>query len=411
MAKLNSKKILKDFSNTGELTLVWAGIADEINRENLGEGLQVRDILDSNGLVVKSVLELKLNEDNLFFDSNGNLSVNIPADITLTLDELGLSMDNVESQVESLYLSFNNFLNTYNTVDKPLVNDLKARIIELENSNLNILSQISDNRNMIVSILDTLNNNEGFNLIFNWNDTFIAGTANLNGISGKLVSMPIVMSDIEYSTFATPTQPTNGDLGELYITEKSTSSFEVKSTSENTMVSFDWLAVDPNLEGKAFNATSYPFMTGNTIVNGESLVVNLPSTLPSNLFKVILMPETAVGYTGEYWVSDKTTSSFKINLSGSMTDLSFDYLLIFNDSIPAYDPATFPIQVGSGTFNNLTPNSIQVMENVKYKVFITPTENPNGDLGDAWVTNKTINTFKVVSTGSATTSFDYIIVK
>lgn len=65
---------------------------------------------------------------------------------------------------------------------------------------------------------------------------------------------------------------------------------------------------------------------------------------------------------------------------------------------------------GSSTFNSTTgrviPHSIG---HTNYIVRTTPTQNPNGYLGEVWV-EKSATSFKVCCSGTATTNFDYVVV-
>jgi hypothetical protein len=63
---------------------------------------------------------------------------------------------------------------------------------------------------------------------------------------------------------------------------------------------------------------------------------------------------------------------------------------------------------GSANFTSTTGTTIpHAIGHTNYRVSITPTQNPNGYLGEVWVIKAT-NSFTVFCSGSATTSFDYI---
>lgn len=65
---------------------------------------------------------------------------------------------------------------------------------------------------------------------------------------------------------------------------------------------------------------------------------------------------------------------------------------------------------GSANFNSTTgtiiPHSIG---HTNYFVRITPTQNPNGYLGEVWI-EKSATSFKVCCSGTATTSFEYVVI-
>lgn len=64
---------------------------------------------------------------------------------------------------------------------------------------------------------------------------------------------------------------------------------------------------------------------------------------------------------------------------------------------------------GTSAFNSNTGVVINhTIGNTGYYPIITPTQNPNGYLGEIWV-EKANYSFKVLCSGSATTSFDYVV--
>ena len=66
---------------------------------------------------------------------------------------------------------------------------------------------------------------------------------------------------------------------------------------------------------------------------------------------------------------------------------------------------------GSSTFNGVSGRVIMLSSsraNTNYSVAVTPTAQPNGNLGEVWVIKAT-DRFTVYNSGSATTAFDYIM--
>ena len=66
---------------------------------------------------------------------------------------------------------------------------------------------------------------------------------------------------------------------------------------------------------------------------------------------------------------------------------------------------------GSSTFNGVSGRVIMLSTtraNTNYSVAVTPTAQPNGNLGEVWVIKAT-DRFTVYNSGSATTAFDYIM--
>ncbi len=65
---------------------------------------------------------------------------------------------------------------------------------------------------------------------------------------------------------------------------------------------------------------------------------------------------------------------------------------------------------GSANFNSTTGVTIShSVGNTNFTVSIQPSQNPNGYLGEVWVEKSTTN-FKVCCSGTATTTFDYVLV-
>jgi len=71
------------------------------------------------------------------------------------------------------------------------------------------------------------------------------------------------------------------------------------------------------------------------------------------------------------------------------------------------------IETGSGTFNTTPDTATTISHSIgttNFKVMITPTSDPQGFLGEWWVTKTTTN-FSVYKTGSgAGITFDYILI-
>lgn len=64
---------------------------------------------------------------------------------------------------------------------------------------------------------------------------------------------------------------------------------------------------------------------------------------------------------------------------------------------------------GSSTFNSTTGVVIShSIGNTTYTVLLSPTANPNGFLGEVWI-EKAANSFKVCCSGTATSTFDYVV--
>lgn len=66
---------------------------------------------------------------------------------------------------------------------------------------------------------------------------------------------------------------------------------------------------------------------------------------------------------------------------------------------------------GVGYFKSpvVFPNG-DILPDTNYTVVIIPNVNPNGYIGEWWITNKTTSGFTIMNSGSATTGFDYVVI-
>ncbi|MED1948995.1 hypothetical protein [Brevibacillus centrosporus] len=105
---------------------------------------------------------------------------------------------------------------------------------------------------------------------------------------------------------------------------------------------------------------------------------------------------------------DSATRDHKGTWRGLSPEMVGDALL--SQRIAALE-ARATIAKGSANFNSTVGTIIaHDYGSLEYVVRISPTQNPNGFLGEVWV-EKALNSFKVLCSGSATTSFDFEMAK
>ncbi len=71
--------------------------------------------------------------------------------------------------------------------------------------------------------------------------TFYSGSSTFNTNTGVTVSIGTTLSGSTYEVFVTPTAATGGTVGDIYITDKGTTTFKVKCVGSNTTATFDWI--------------------------------------------------------------------------------------------------------------------------------------------------------------------------
>ena len=165
-----------------------------------------------------------------------------------------------------------------------------------------------------------------------------------------------------------------------------------------------------------FNLEEFPYQMGEGHFNGATgHLVTLKTPYDDTNYSVQICPTTNCdGGLGEYWVGEKTTTSFKVYNSGEVTGskYTFDFMTAqIGETI--FDETNTPIMQGSSNFNSYDGTLIELevpMATNTFTVLVTPNEDPTGDLGEIWVDNKTTNSFMVKNTGDTLTGFDYIVI-
>ncbi|MEA1957600.1 MAG: hypothetical protein U9N01_04515 [Euryarchaeota archaeon] len=101
--------------------------------------------------------------------------------------------------------------------------------------------------------------------------------------------------------------------------------------------------------------------------------------------------------TGANQISTKTADLANLWTKGTLIDDS----MIGLSEIHEADSTDFAGSTGRTVTHNLNLSN--------YEVTVVPTEDGGGNIGEVWITDKGVNSFKVRNSGSATTAFTWVI--
>jgi hypothetical protein len=213
----------------------------------------------------------------------------------------------------------------------------------------------------------------------------IVGTATYAGPTGVIVAHNVGSSG--YIAFLTSIDDSGAAVGEIYIDSIGPNSFTIHNSGHGQS-DFDWsIPKDPYNKGNSVFAGS----GGQTVPHTKGDTDYVPCIIPS---------ADSGGALGEWWITDKANTSFVVRNSGSA-------LTAFEWTIPRFDTGGKGASAFAGSGGVTITHNLGISGN--YMPLIIPTANPNGCLGAVYVTDVTSNSFKVRNTGSAVTTFDWIL--
>lgn len=145
---------------------------------------------------------------------------------------------------------------------------------------------------------------------------------------------------------------------------------------------------------------------------GKKVLLRLEVPFSTTDYHLMIFPSSDTeGTVGEYWVESKQGNSFVVKNSGGNFADTFDWLLIAPGT--QYDAANFPFMHGSAKFGGANSGrSVDLpsaLASTDYRVMILPSQDSGAKVGEYWVDFKETGKFTVWNTGSATTSFDWIV--
>lgn len=198
-----------------------------------------------------------------------------------------------------------------------------------------------------------------------------------------------------------------------FVTDAEKDEWNKKETIEGSQQKADKALEDAKeyVDSKLMNNNT--ILHGNGVFNSiEGITISLGSVAPNINYIVNISPSSDPdGGLGEYWVGEKTTTTFKVYCSGSTTNTAFDWMVMIDNTRTLKNGMT--LKSGHGTFNSLDGVTINIGESLpstNYMVNISPSSDPNGELGEYWISDKTNNSFKVYCSGSTTdTLFDWMV--
>ena len=212
-----------------------------------------------------------------------------------------------------------------------------------------------------------------------------SGTSNYAGYTGVTITHNFNLAD--YVAFITSTADADASVGETYIDSIIPNSFTIHNSGYGQS-EFRWIV--PNNPYDDGNST-FAGTGGQTVTHTKGDTDYVPCIIPS---------ADGNGAIGKWWVTDIANTSFVVRNSGSG-------ITAFEWAIPRFGTG------GKGASSFAGPNGVTVTHNLNisgdYTPFVIPTEDPDGQLGAVYVTDILTNSFKVKNTGSATTTFSWVI--
>lgn len=457
-------KPVTDLDGNGDIDLVWAGRADEITDDNLGSGLINKREAGKTKLSLVpatdgSIGGVKAGE-NINIDDEGEISVTFPAPYTLptaTTTRLGgvkvgtginvdadgrISVDPYilpkasDTVLGGVRIGENITLDPSTgeisvvypvaTVDKHgiikvgqnlsvddegvLSADVPASVLD---DVARIASDMEQYKKLVISLADQVDASEVLNPIISWyNGAVMGGTCRFNSANGKkvLLRLEFPMSTLNYRLVIFPGSDTDGTVGEFWVASKSNNSFIVKNSGGNFSDSFDWMLIKD--DAPAYSSNTFPFMRGEGVFNSAAgRTITLPSSIANANYRVIVTPTSDSGAKiGEYWV-EKSAGSFIVKNTGSNNTATFDWIVLGPGM--NFAEAQFPFQYGSGTVSGgagTVINLPQPLATLNYRLFVMPTKDAAGLLGEIWTEMRGTNSFTVKCSGSAKDiPFDWIM--
>jgi len=145
-----------------------------------------------------------------------------------------------------------------------------------------------------------------------------SGSDTFAGVSGVTVDIGETLSGTIYYVAVTPTADSE-DVGSIYVTSKTASTFKVHCTGTGTPT-FDWMLADKNIENTTYAGAS-------TFAGSAGAIVTIGETLGGTSYHVTVTPTADSEDVGAIWVDTKTATTFKVKCTGTGTP-TFDWALL-----------------------------------------------------------------------------------
>lgn len=108
------------------------------------------------------------------------------------------------------------------------------------------------------------------------------------------------------------------------------------------------------------------------------------------------------------------TNNASIGIMSNLPHSESSLVIAVNNLHDAINSLVSKFEVGSSAWNSVAGTTVQHNFNIigSYTVWIMPTQDSGGEIGEYWVESKTANSFVVKNTGvEATATFDWLIIK
>lgn len=400
---------------------------------NVGQGLSISDlsgtekVIDINKATIDTVGVVKPG-NNLTVQEDGTLDLALPksskADFGVV--KLGNRLDyNASTQAVDVNIETASYSklglvkvggkNTTITSDGVLDAVVGNEEIQaLNNTIKDLMMKITNLQQEVENITTILGQLDRDTVVKVYGHNFICGTNTFNGLDGIKIDLPEgVCTNANYTVILNPSISTNGNLGEFWIENKTAKSFRVGSSGRLVSVKFDWILMLNESQSANFDSTNFPFLQGEATLSAEAgTTVTLPRTMPDGDYSVYVTPvENHGGQYGEVWTENKTNNSFKLRTSGGSVS-KVNYIAVRNTEM-TYNREDIPVITGSASFNGNSLVEIRLPEGKlktkSYQVAITPAADSQGSLGEFWVEEKSLNSFRVRTTGGTTVNFNYVL--
>jgi hypothetical protein len=146
------------------------------------------------------------------------------------------------------------------------------------------------------------------------------GSGVFNGSTGVSVAIGSTLSSANYKLAITPlANPIN--VGPIYTSTKTTSTFKVFNLGSDAVTQFDWVLIDTSVAGISVYAGNDTFAG-----SGGTTSVSIGTTLTGTSYYVALTPTANPSLVGGFYMTNKSTTGFDVKNSGSGVS-AFDWVL------------------------------------------------------------------------------------
>lgn len=164
---------------------------------------------------------------------------------------------------------------------------------------------------------------------------YLRGEVKLSANTEELldVTLPVTLSDNNYSLLITPKNPTEAKLGEIYITKRNDGFSILVTDTPDIDVTFNWVLIYTGANIPASDEDTFPFIIMRATWNeGESTkVVNLYPGMENKRYPIFgQVTYDAEGKFGEFFSSNRNLDNFELRRSDNLS-VGISDIIIFNN--------------------------------------------------------------------------------